>query len=239
MVNIHTSNLRIAKPGRNDRDWDVPINIALDTLDAQSAIGSLAVTTLDSPGQSLSIRVCPGSYVRSDGTIASIEGELSTTLPAAANVMVWLNDLGSIHFGTGFPLSSHLRLAHVVTNANTITGITDKRIYSTVVGQQVSYMLKSGDTMNGSFSVASPLTHQSILVVSATDQTIGFFGAPPNGQSPAMTPLQLDANAVGGDAITNLGGSYSQDAINANFTNVSTRINGLIAALKRNGLMLN
>ena len=67
---------------------------------------------------------------------------------------------------------------------------------------------------------------------------IGFFGATPATQAAALAPL--DASATGGvaaNALVDVGGSFAQATLNNNFASLAAKVDALIAALKRHGLM--
>ena len=231
--------MRLGKPTRSERNWDIPLNTNLDVLDAVTAIGSLTVTALELPSQSLQVRVTGGSYLRSDSTIASFAGVSSLTILANSQIMLWLTDSGALVTGLQFPATFHLRLASVTTNLTTIASISDQRIQCAVAGQANGTALSSVDIASGSFKITSPSTHQSFLSVNVNDGTIGFFGVIPKSQTPTVAPLQNRTLALSTDLIQDVGLTFSQDQLNVNFSSMTSKINFLVAALKHHGLMAN
>ncbi len=233
----YTSNLHLAKPTRSEREWDIPLNSNVDILDALTAIGSLTVTPVELPSQSLQVRVSAGNYLRTDSTIALFGGANALAIPGNSHVLVWLTEDGLLSTGTVFPSAPHLRLASVTTNATTISSISDQRVYCVVAGQATEAALTTVDVAGGTFAITSPSTHQSFLTVNVNDETVGFFGATPSSQIPKITPLQASTASVPADLIQDVGSTFSTVTLNGNFVNITAKVNLLISALQRHGLM--
>ncbi len=66
---------------------------------------------------------------------------------------------------------------------------------------------------------------------------IGFFGASPASQAPALTPLTSSSPGVASDTLADVGTAFSQAVLNNNFASLAAKVDALIAALKRHGLM--
>ena len=237
MATTYTANARLQKPAASDRNWDVPINANADALDAMSAIGGLAVTTLETPSSSLRVGVTPGNFASSNGTVVSFAGAPSFALPASSTVYLWLSDAGLLTSGPSFPASAHVRLAHVATGPTFVLQVVDERIQCSVAGSGLGFVLKAGDTMSGPLTVASPGTGSPLVVADSVNRVIGFFGATPASQTSALTPLATNSPGVASDTLSDVGATFSQSLLNNNFASLAAKVDALIAALKRHGLM--
>ena len=235
MATSYSTNARLQKPAASDRGWDVPINANVDLLDAMTAIGGLAVTTAEAPSASLAIRVAPGSYVKADGTVATFTGAARVLIAASASVSIWLSDAGVVITGGSYPTTAHLRLARVVTGTSTIAQVVDDRVQCAVAGGP-GFVAKTGDTVTGPLTVTTPSTGTALLALDAANRLVGFFGTLPAGQAPTLTPLTSAAGTVS-DSIVDVGSSYSQATLNNNFASLTAKVDALIVALKRFGLM--
>ncbi len=237
MPTTFSANARLQKPATSDRNWDVPINANTDALDAMTALGGLAVTTAETPGTTLHVRVSPGNFVKSDGTVASYPGAPAFAVPASSTAYLWLTDSGVLSSGPSFPASAHLRLAHAVAGPTAVVQVVDERIQCWVGGTGLGFVLKAGDSMSGPLTVASPGSGTPLVVADPINRLVGFFGAAPAPQAPALTPIASNSPGVASDAIVDVGTSFSQAALNNNFAGLAAKVDGLIAALKRHGLM--
>ncbi|WP_435021280.1 hypothetical protein TA3x_002291 [Tundrisphaera sp. TA3] len=236
MATAYTTNVRLQKPAASDRHWDVPINANVDLIDGMTAIGGLAVTTAESPSTSLAVRVAPGSYVKADGTVARFAGTPSLAIPPSSTAFVWLTDAGVATAGTSYPASAHLRLARVVSEAASISQVADDRVQCAVSGTGLGFVARSGDTVTGPLTVATPATGTPLLTLDAANRTVGFFGATPATQAAALT-LLTSAAGVASDSIADVGSTHSQAVLNNNFASLTAKVDALINALKRHGLM--
>src|SRR4051794_18889878 len=103
----YTANARLQKPAVADRNWDVPVNANVDALDALNPVGTLVVTTTETPSTTLNVRVTPGSFKKADGTIVAYAGTTSIALTASATNYLYLTDAGALTVNTtGFPAST-------------------------------------------------------------------------------------------------------------------------------------
>src|SRR5262249_59598788 len=84
---------------------------------------------------------------------------------------------------------AHVRLAQVVTGPASVLSIADERVGPRSCGTAVGYVLKSGDTVSGPFSVAAAVSGTTAFAVQPDVPAVGFFGAAPASQAPALTPL--------------------------------------------------
>ena len=237
MSTTYTSNARLQKPATSDRNWDVPINANTDVLDGMTAIGGLAVTTTETPGATLQVGISPGNFVKSDGTIVGFAGAPAFAVPASSTVYLWLTDVGVLTSGLSFPTTAHMRLAHVVVGPTAVLQVVDERIQCSVSGSGLGFVLKVGDTMSGPLTIASPGTGSPLVVADSVNRLVGFFGATPASQAPALTPLASSSSGVASDTLADVGASFSQSVLNNNFVSLSAKVDALIAALKRHGLM--
>ena len=240
MATSYSANARLQKPAPSDRQWDAPINANTDTLDALTAIGSLVVTTTETPSASLQVRVAPGSFVRADGTVGTFGGLVAVAVPASTTVALWLDGSGQLTSGPTFPTSAHLRLAQVTAGTATIQQVNDARVQCATAGSGLGFVLKAGDTINGALTVAAPSAGggtSPVVVADPVNRLVGFFGATPATQAPAVAPLVGLAGSTTADALVDVGNSFSQAVLNNNFASVAAKVDALIATLKRHGLM--
>ena len=236
MATNYTANLRLQKPSAADRLWDAPLNANADAIDGLAAVGGLAVTPAESPSTSLACRVTPGTYLRADGSIASFSGSTSITLPASATTCVWLTDAGVPTLGATYPSTPHLRLAQVQAGATTIAGVIDARVAYRSAGSNAVFVAKTGDSIAGPLSVIAS-AGSAVLAVDPTAMTVGFFGATPTSQASKLTPLVDATGGIASDTIANVGASFSQGTLNNNFAAIVAKVDALILAIKRHGLM--
>jgi hypothetical protein len=237
MSTSHTTNALLAKPATSDRYWDIPLNANADFLDGISSIGRLLVTPAEVPSASLNVRVTSGSYVRGDGTAGTFAGVSSYTLPASSTVFLWLTDSGTLSSSSAFPTTAHVRLAHVVTSASSVQAVVDERAGPQTCGTGLGFVLKSGDTFTGTLSVVSSSTGNPALVVNPNVASIGFFGTTPSTQAPPVAPLVDNSSGTASGTMVDVGTTYSQALIDNNFATLTAKVNALISAMKRHGLM--
>ena len=70
------------------------------------------------------------------------------------------------------------------------------------------------------------------------NRLVGFFGATPASQAAALTPLVGERpSGVASDTLADVGTSFSQATLNNNFASLAAKVDALIVALKRHGLM--
>ncbi len=236
MPTTYSSNTKLQKPATSDRDWDVPINANTDALDAMTALGGLAVTVTETPSATLQVGAAPGNFRKSDGTIVAFVGVPAYALPASAPTYLWLTDSGLLTSGAAFPATAHLRLAHAVAGPGSILQVVDERVQCSVSGTGLGFVLKGGDTMTGPLTVASPASGAPLVVADAANRLIGFFGATPAPQAAALTPLS-GSPGTASDTLADVGASFSQVVLNNNFASLAAKVDAVIAALKRHGLM--
>jgi len=232
-----TANALLQKPATADRFWDVPLNANADFLDGLAPIGRLLATPTESPSISLNVRVTSGSYRKGDGTIGIFPGVSSYALPASSTLVLWLTDSGVLSTSASFPNSSHVRIATVVTGTSSIQSIVDERVGPQSCGTGLGFVLKSGDSVAGTFSIVTSVGATPVFVVNPDVSTIGFFGVTPATQAPAVASLVDNSTGVATNTMTDVGSNFSQSIINGNFATLAAKVNALTAALKRHGLM--
>ncbi len=237
MATTYTSNARLQKPATADRNWDVPVNANTDFLDGITAIGSLIVTPAEIPSVTLNVRVSAGSYVKADGTVGAFAGTASYTLPASATTYLWLTDAGVLSSASAFPTTAHVRLAHVVTGPTTVQSIVDERVGSQTAGTGLGFVLKAGDTMTGALTIAATGSTTPVLTADPNARTVGFFGVTPAGQAQALAAIVDNTTGTASNTLADVGPSYSQAQIDANFATLAAKVNALAAAMKLYGLM--
>lgn len=237
MSTTYTANAFLQKPATADRNWDVPVNANADFLDGVAAIGRLVVTPAEAPSATLNVRVTGGSYKKADGTIGVFPGAPSYALPASSTFFLWLTDSGLLSASLAFPTTAHVRLAQVVTGTSIIQSVRDERVGSGACGTGLGFVLKSGDTVAGPLTVASAGAGSPVFVVTPDVPAVGFFGTAPATPAAALTLLVDNSTGTASNTIADAGAAFSQSQIDNNFATLSAKVNALIAALKRHGLM--
>lgn len=237
MATTFTANALLQKPSTADRFWDIPLNANADYLDGLAAVGRFAVTPTEQPSTSLNVRVTSGVYRKGDGTIGVFPGVASYALPASTRVALWLTDSGLLTSSATFPTTAHVRIATAVTGPASILSIVDERTGPQTCGTGLGFVLKSGDAISGTFSVVTSVGASPVFVVNADVATLGFFGVTPATQAPTLAPIVDNSTGAATSAIADVGSSYSQSTIDGNFATLAAKVNALIAALKRHGLM--
>lgn len=237
MATTYTANARLQKPATSDRNWDVPINANADALDGMTAIGGLAISPTETPSATLQVAISAGSFVNSVGVVVAFAGTTSFGVPPSATTCLWLTDAGTLSTGTTFPTTAHLRLAWVTSGTTSLVQVTDARVQCAVAGTGLGFMLRTGDAMSGALTVASTTTGSPLFLADPVNRLVGFFGASPSSQAPALTPLASSPAGVASDTLADVGGQFSQAILNNNFASLAAKVDALIAALKRHGLM--
>jgi len=242
VATTYTANARLQKPSTTDRNWDVPLNANADYLDGLSAVGRLAVTPTEAPSATLNVAVTGGAYAAANGTTGAFAGVPSYALPASSTSYLWLTDAGVLTATPAFPASAHVRLAHVVTGASAVLAVVDERVVARTCGTGLGFVLKAGDTVAGPFAV-TPTGAGGVAALavglSNAAPAVGFFGATPAAQAPAIAPLLDHSTGAASNTVNDVGGSFSQSQVDGNFATLAAKVNALIAALKLFGLMSN
>jgi hypothetical protein len=123
-MSTQTDNIGLTKPDLGETGWDVTLNANADLLDAY--IGPLGVRPAEVPSTSLNVAVAAGAYQKQDETVASFDGNPSCTVDANSTTMLWLTEDGTLSSGSDWPTAGtfHVRLAVIVSDDTTITGVT-------------------------------------------------------------------------------------------------------------------
>ena len=104
-------------------------------------------------------------------------------------------------------------------------------------GANATFVSKSGDTIGGPLQVVAPSIGTPVLALDPTNQLVGFFGVAAATQAPTAQSVDRRHRGDASDALANVGSSFSQPTLNNNFSSLSAKVDALIAALKRHGLM--
>lgn len=224
-------------PQDTPEGWVDYINANWDTLAYVAAVGGLAVQPRDLDANlqsnSLYVIVSAGDYGQSAGPVASYTGSAGLALPASATTCLWLTDTGVLATGATFPATVHVRLARVTTDATTITAITDARVCTSARGSPGAYALKAGDTFTGTLIVGAGATFRADPVAG----TVAFFGSAGATQAAGVAVLTDSSTGVAGAIIPDVGTAYNQATLNNIHASLTAKINALIAAIKKHGLM--
>ena len=239
MSTSYTQNACLQKPAASDRYWDIPLNANADLLDSLSAIGSLMAAPTELPSTTLNVKVSAGSFIKGDGTVSSFPGSRSYALGASQTLQLWLSGSGVLSSGTSFPTTAHVQLATVVTGASSIQSIQDARVVTQSAGSGLGFVLKTGDTVAGTLSIASPTTGSASFIVNPLSASVGFFGATPATQASSVATLVDNSTGLAGTTIVDVGATHSQSTLDNNFATLAAKVNALIATMKRHGLMAN
>ncbi|MDR3621602.1 MAG: hypothetical protein P4L85_19785 [Paludisphaera borealis] len=180
MSTLYTNNAKLGKPAVADRNWNLPLNANADALDALAPVGGLCVTTAEIPSASLNVQAAAGRFQKRDGTVGAFAGSALTTLPQNQTCSLYLTDAGTLVISTtGYPTTTHVRLATVVTSVTTILGLTDDRVVCGVVGtDSLPYLPLAGGTLVDGANVAFGTT-AGTKIGTATTQKLGFWNATP------------------------------------------------------------
>jgi hypothetical protein len=224
-------------PQDTPEGWVAYVNANWDTIAFVSAVGGLAVQPRDLDANlqsnSLYVIVSAGDYGQSAGPVANYPGSAGLAVPASATTCLWLTDAGVLTTGAAFPATVHVRLARVTTDATKVTGITDARVSTAARGTPGAYALKTGDTFTGTLFVGAGATFRADPVAG----TVGFFGSAGATQAAAVAVLTDSSTGVAGANIPDVGTAYNQATLNNIHASLSAKINALIAAVKRHGLV--
>jgi hypothetical protein len=111
-------------------DWGTNANGVFSTLDAQNALGSLAVSLHETPSTTLAVKVAAGAIRSAAGARIAVAANGNYALGASVTTSIWVTDAGVISSATtGFPAGNIVRLAVVTTDGTKVAGITDSRDY--------------------------------------------------------------------------------------------------------------
>jgi hypothetical protein len=235
-ITVNQAGLYII-PQDTPEGWVEYVNVNWDTLSFVSAIGNLIVQPRDLDANlvpnSLYVKVSAGDYGQSTGPIASYAGNAGLALPANSTTCLWLTDAGVLTTGAAFPATVHVRLARVTTGPTRITAITDARVGTAARGTPGAYALRAGDTFTGSVIVGAGGTFRA----DPTAGTVGFFGNAGATQAATVAALVDSSTGVAGNTISDVGTAYNQATLNSVHASLTAKVNALIAAIKRHGLM--
>ncbi len=171
-------------------------------LDAQNAIGDLAVQSLENPSTTLNVKVAAGVYADQSGTVTTYAGTSSFALTASNTNYLYLDltSSGALTKSTSaFPATAHVRIATVLALTSTVSTITDARVAFSAIGPWA-------DGVNLSFSVST-----GTKIGTATSQKIGFWNATPIIQPSGATqaaPASYTTGAFGLDSDVNMHALY-------------------------------
>lgn len=236
MATTYTTSLRLQKSAEGDTDWDDPIRFNWDALDALAALGQLHVSTAEYPSASLNVRVSAGTIVRLDGSFAAYAGTASYAVGNNATTFLWLDDSAALQSGSGWPGTAHYRLAEVTAASGLVTAIADRRAAHRVAGSASAYLALAGGTMADGADVALG-TSTGTKIGTTSSQKLGFFGTTPQTQATAVTALVNSTGGTAGGTISDVGSSFSQSTLNNNLASLTAKVNDILDALKRHGLM--
>jgi hypothetical protein len=180
MTTTYSTNTKLGKPAVADRNWNVALNANADLLDGLTPIGGLCVTTLEVPSASLNVQVAPGCFQKRDGTLGTFAGSTSFAVgPGQASVLFLTNE-GSLSVSTtGYPTTSCVPLATVVTGSTTISSVTDNRVVCAVVGTDAQpYLPLAGGTLGDGANLVLG-TSAGTQFGTSTTQKLGFWSATP------------------------------------------------------------
>jgi hypothetical protein len=239
MSSSQTANLKLIKPATAERNWDLSLNSNFEALDRLSALGGLAVGISDNVSSPLDCYVSPGVFVNSSGLVTTFSGISTYQLTPNSITVIWLTDQGTLASGSAYPTTPQVRLATVTTNTVAILSIIDDRIAYRVTGGPLPFVSRNGDNITGKIQVVNPITQTPVLSIDPVTNSIGFFGTIGATQLQNLALLVDSTNGVSSDTINDVGSTYSQSNINNALSSIIAKIDALINALKRFGLMSN
>jgi hypothetical protein len=224
MATSYTNKTKLGKPAVADRNWNVPLNANADLLDALAPVGGLCVSLTEVPSASLNVCVALGNYQKRDGTVGTFSGAATFPVGASQTSSLYLTDAGALTVSTsGYPATSHVRLATVVTSGTTVTSINDDRVVCLVLGTDSRpYLPLAGGTLTDGANLALGST-VGTQIGTVTTQKLSFWGVtPPARPSPytqvyttstktllAYTPV-AETTAFSGIASGQTGSPYAQ-----------------------------
>jgi hypothetical protein len=217
MATTYSPNLGLGTPALHDKPFKPVLDANRATLDAQAALGALAVRTAEIPSTTLNVAVSAGTYRKADGTLAAYAGTAGFAVTTAATSYLYLTDGGTLTASTtAFPATGNVvRLAVVVAGATTITSVTDARIPWLALGGHVHWGVGTPTIAAGSGAGASPVvtvagsdqgglitvTTSTTPTASATVATVTFgqaFSAAP--RTVILTPAGANSAPLSGNA---------------------------------------
>jgi hypothetical protein len=180
MSTSYTANTKLGKPAVADRNWNVQLNANAVLLDSLAPLGGLCVSPTEVPSASLNVQAAAGNYQKRDGTVGTFAGAASVTLGPNQTSALSLTDAGTLSVSTsGYPATSHVRLATVVTGASTITSVTDNRVVCSVIGTDaLPFLPLAGGTLSDGANLSLGTTTGTKIGTSTT-QKLGFWSATP------------------------------------------------------------
>ncbi len=130
MATVFEPNTKLGKPTAGDVHWGRDVwNPNADVLEGVQAIAGLMVSLHEVPSTTLTVRIAPGWYINSDGGPAFYAGSSSTSIAASSTVVLYIDFLGVLQQGAGYPSGfAYHPLATVVTGSSTVTSIADGRL---------------------------------------------------------------------------------------------------------------
>jgi hypothetical protein len=168
-------------PAVGDTGWAIPVNGNCATLDSLAAVGGLAVTATEVPSATLNVHVAAGAYTIQNGSVVKFAGVPTQAITASTSSYLYLDltNGGSLAVSaTGWPVTTHVRLALVIAGSTSIVSISDQRIAYGAVGSIL-------DGTNFSFG-----TTTGSQLGTASNQKLGFYG-----QVPTVRPTMGAATA--------------------------------------------
>lgn len=238
MATTYSPNCRLRTPALNDPGWKDALDADRAFFDAVPAIGGLCVVPAETPSSTLGVQVSAGAYRKSDGTVGTYGGG-AFSAPASATTYLWLTDAGVLTSGSAWPASSSavVRLASIVAGTASVV-VADSRVAATVTGSSPSpYLPLTGGIVGGPFTVEPAGGGVDTFAVVPSAGTVGFFGATPATQAATTATLTDSTGGVAGNAVSPAGAAYSEATANDNVASLTAKVNVLIAAMKRHGLM--
>lgn len=218
MSTSYSPGIGLGECAVGDTGWGPIITASLSLLDAQNAVGDLAVQLVEVPSTTLNVKVSAGLYVDQAGTVTTYAGTSSFALTANNTNYLYLDltSSGALTKSTSaFPATAHVRIASVVALASTTSTITDQRAAFTACGPYAEGVNLAFGTSTGT------------QVGTAASQKIGFWGATPVIQ-PASANQASITDSTGGTA------GFTLAAVGAtNSGDVSATINSDLASLAR------
>lgn len=179
MPDAYTPNLNLDMIAAEDTDYVERYASTLAYLDTLTALGSLAVASVDMPNDNLNIKVAAGSFRKADGTLVVYAGTASQAVTAATTNYVYLDDSATLHVNTtGFPTNC-VRLATVLAGPTNLLSIADARVPWTLVG--VGTPTIAGGTGAGSSPTATVAGNDRAGVITV------FTGSGPTGSAVVAT----------------------------------------------------
>lgn len=181
MADSYTANLKLATPSPDPgaQNWNVELDRNRAIIDAQNAIGDLAVSSHEQPSASLLVDVSTGLFANQAGTVVTYAGATSVAITASTTTSVYLTNAGVLTLSVaGFPAAPalYIPLAVVVAGVGAITSITDARVAFNVCANPC-LPLSGGSLTDGANVVLG--TGTGTKWGTATNQKQGFFGKTP------------------------------------------------------------